>query len=453
MTVFCKKKKSSVALSLKKGANTINSKKLAINESNLDQKHAKMRQNRPYKHDKSASKKLIVKNKTIRVLLDSGSSGDLLFMKKGASKDIPVIKRAVPQSWGTSNGTFVTDKVGSVEIAFVDYSGSKKVQLAPDIVEYKPGSGKPMYDLIIGKNTMHDLGVVLDFKQSTIQIDEILLPMRDIANLQLKSSVTRALRNNANFAQEPVSTRSATKRVVEILDAKYEKADIPAIVRENCSHLSATDREKLLSMLLRFESLFDGTLGDWNLPPVSFEIKEDMKPYHGRAYPIPQIHKAVLMKEIDRLCEIGVLKWQPSSRWASPTFIIPKKDGTVRTISDFRELNKRIVRKPYPIPKISTTLQELEGFTYATALDLNMGYYTIRLDAEASEMCTIIFPWGKYSYNRLPMGFGGSADIFQAQIMDLMASLEYVRAYIDDLLIITRGTLEDHISKIETVLT
>jgi hypothetical protein len=142
---------------------------------------------------------------------------------------IPVIKRAVPQSWGTSNGTFVTDKVGNIEIAFMDYSSSKKVHLAPDIVEYKPDIGKPMYDLIIGKNTMHDLGVVLDFNQNTIQIDKILLPMRDIANLQLKSSITRALWNNLNHAQEPVSTRSATKRVVEILDAKYEKADIPTI--------------------------------------------------------------------------------------------------------------------------------------------------------------------------------------------------------------------------------
>jgi hypothetical protein len=118
------------------------------------------------------------------------------------------------------------------------------------------------------------------------------------------------------------------------------------------------------------------------------------------------------MKEIKWLCNIGVLEWQPLSQWASLTFIIPKKDSIVHTISDFRELNKRIVRKPYPIPKISTILQELEGFTYATVLDLNMGYYTIRLDPTASEMCTIIFPWGKYSYKRLPMGFGGSADIF-----------------------------------------
>jgi hypothetical protein len=76
----------------------------------------------------------------------------------------------------------------------------------------------------------------------------------------------------------------------------------------------------------------------------------------------------------------------------------------------------------------SMILQELEGFIYATALDLNMGYYTIRLDPTESEMCTIIFPWGKYSYKRLPMGFGGSADIFHAQIMDLVASFKFVRA-------------------------
>jgi hypothetical protein len=104
------------------------------------------------------------------------------------------------------------------------------------------------------------------------------------------------------------------------------------------------------------------------------------------------------------------------------------------------------------IPKISTTLQELEGFTYATALDLNTGYCTIRLDPRVVEMFTIIFPWGKYSYLRLPMGFAGSADIFQAEMMDLMEALEYVRAYIDNLLVITRGTLEGHLDKLREVL-
>jgi hypothetical protein len=153
--------------------------------------------------------------------------------------------------------------------------------------------------------------------------------------LQLKPSVTRALRHNTCQAQEPVSTRNATKRVIEILDAKYDKANLPAIVRDNCSNLTPLQQEKLLSLLLDFESLFDDTLGDWNRPPVSIELKEGAKPYHGRPYPIPQIHKATLMKEINRLVDIGVMKMQSSSQWASPTFIILKKDMTVRTITDF----------------------------------------------------------------------------------------------------------------------
>jgi hypothetical protein len=98
------------------------------------------------------------------------------------------------------------------------------------------------------------------------------------------------------------------------------------------------------------------------------------------------------MKEVERLCKLGVLERRPASEWALPSFIIPKKDRTIRILSDLWEVNKRFVRKPFPIPKISTVLQEIEGFTFATALDLNMGYYTIRLDPDESKICTIIFP-------------------------------------------------------------
>jgi hypothetical protein len=97
-------------------------------------------------------------------------------------------------------------------------------------------------------------------------------------------------------------------------------------------------------------------------------------------------------------------------------------------------------------------LQELKGFSYATALDSNMLYCTIRLDPDSSKICTIIFLWGKYSYKRLPMGIAGSPDIFQAKMMELMESLEYVLAYIDDLLFISRGSLEDYLEKLEEVL-
>ncbi len=87
----------------------------------------------------------------------------------------------------------------------------------------------------------------------------------------------------------------------------------------------------------------------------------------------------------------------------------------MRTITNFWELIKWIFRRPYPIPKISTTLQELEGFTYATALDLNMGYYNIRLDPKVVKMFTIIFPWG-ILLSEITNGICcGSTDIFQAE--------------------------------------
>jgi hypothetical protein len=94
--------------------------------------------------------------------------GYSFFVKKGSIKYISIAKRAVPQYWGICIGTFNTDRVGDIEISFVKYSTSKKVHLQLDIVEYNPGDQAPMYDLIIGKQTLHNLGVILDFKEKTI---------------------------------------------------------------------------------------------------------------------------------------------------------------------------------------------------------------------------------------------------------------------------------------------
>ena len=81
-----------------------------------------------------------------------------------------------------------------------------------------------------------------------------------------------------------------------------------------------------------------------------------------------------------------------------------------------------------------------------------MGYFTLRPDLATQELCTIIFPWGKYSYLCLPMGASNASDIFQAKMGSLFQDLEHVRAYIDDLLIISYSTYEDHLDKLGKVL-
>ncbi len=132
--------------------------KNSAKKAKLGSKLKRLGLNQPRMHLEETQRPLLVKRKASRVLLDTGSSGDLLFLGKGSNRYIPIVNRADPESWSTSNGTFKTKKVGDVELSFVEYSSSKRVYLRLDIVEYPQGGTQPLYDLIIGKQTLHDLG-------------------------------------------------------------------------------------------------------------------------------------------------------------------------------------------------------------------------------------------------------------------------------------------------------
>ena len=140
------------------------------------------------------------------------------------------------------------------------------------------------------------------------------------------------------------------------------------------------------------------------------------------------------------MVHLGVLEPVQESEWGSPTFIITKKDGCVRFMSDFRRLNAKI----NPVWRISDMLQNLEGFKYATSLDLNMGHYHIHLSNRLADMCTVISKLGKCRYKRLPMRVASSPNIVQAKIYQLLGDVKGVKAYIDDALVINRNSFDDH---------
>jgi hypothetical protein len=98
----------------------------------------------------------------------------------------------------------------------------------------------------------------------------------------------------------------------------------------------------------------------------------------------------------------------------------------------------------------------MEGFTFDSALDLNMCYYHIKLDADAPKLCTIVFPWGKYKYKRLPMGIkiAWFLMFFKTSCLSLSKIWNTLRQayYLDDLLILTNSSFKDHLLKLEIVL-
>ncbi|MFN9983067.1 MAG: hypothetical protein ACK53Y_24285, partial [bacterium] len=104
------------------------------------------------------------------------------------------------------------------------------------------------------------------------------------------------------------------------------------------------------------------------------------RPYYGKPFLIPKAYEQVTKNEIKRLESLGLHTQVASPEWAAPTFIITKKNNTVRLITDFCGLNKCLIRKPYPIPKVPDIFRGMEKFKYATTIDLNMGYYSMPLD-------------------------------------------------------------------------
>ncbi len=122
---------------------------------------AVMRGRSKHSHHRQRSNKHC-KQKLVRVLLDSGSDGDLDFVDKDKHMLLASSKRLVPQSWNTLNGMFQTKRKAEIELNFFEYPDSKRYLAEPDIVEYDK-SNRPQYDLILGVKTITKFCIIFRF--------------------------------------------------------------------------------------------------------------------------------------------------------------------------------------------------------------------------------------------------------------------------------------------------
>ena len=107
--------------------------------------------------------------------------------------------------------------------------------------------------MIIGTDLMSELGLKLNFQDACVEWEDASMPFKD----------RDATFETAFHVKDIVLVQESTDRIKRILNAMYEKADLEKITAE-CLHLNIEERESLLMLLTKYESLFDGTLGFWN---------------------------------------------------------------------------------------------------------------------------------------------------------------------------------------------
>ncbi len=146
-----------------------------------------------------------------------------------------------------------------MDVIVPEFLSSKVVSFKPDVVTIPKMANPPAYDLIIGVKHLAKVGAVLNFATYKLNIDNVTLPMRHMISLKDLHDLHNIFRAHL----EPTSTHEATHCTVEILDAKYEKTDLPSIADQQGKHLTTIQHNKLLRLLLKYKELFYGTLGDW----------------------------------------------------------------------------------------------------------------------------------------------------------------------------------------------
>ena len=225
------------------------------------------------------------------------------------------------------------------------------------------------------------------------------------------------------------------------------------------SCLNKEEKVKVMDMLFKYKEAFSLRDEICTCPNIEVEIKvTDKSPFFIRPYHMREEDKAIIDKEMKRLCYLGILR-EGFSAYSSLVMLISRKlTKDKRVVTDFRHLNVRIAKNNLTYPLVRDTFSVLGNLKceVLSVLDLKDAFHSLRLSENSKKYCGILpfFGSSSYLYQRMPMGLNISPSIWQSYInaiLNCLQSKKYCEAIMDDLILFT-PLKKSHANKLEYIL-
>jgi len=194
----------------------------------------------------------------------------------------------------------------------------------------------------------------------------------------------------------------------------------------------------------------DYDIGHTNIIPHCMDTG-DHTPNFAQLHRHPTTQLPVIDKHVQHMLDHNVIE-PAASPWCSNVVMVRKQDGTMRLCVDYRKLNSLTTKDKFPLPKIDTCLDTLNGCEYFSTCDLHWGYWQTEINERDRDKTAFVTCKGQWWFKVLSFGLANAPSQF-ARIMErVMSGLTYdiCLVYLDDILVFSR-TFDEHLERLSTV--